>query len=159
MTYKRVKLSIYIIILFSILYCHKTTAQELSMRNGLIQYRYYSGIERIPKKDFLSIMKTDEESFEIWKKSRRHHLISLGIVTSGTLGFGSLFLSTWGTDKKSARTWSIIGWSASYLASVGFYGSSFKLKKKAMKNYNDKQNDQSLNIGLTNDGVGLVLEF
>ncbi len=141
----------------------KISAQEITMFPGFWDYKYYHDDIRVSTKEVKSLMQNHALTKMYWKKSKSHK--RLAIIAFGSQLVTSFFalkslnnrIGPADTNDKVLLAASL----SSGIISIWFSLSSASLKKKSILTYNKLQSTGGilLNIGQTNNGIGLVCSF
>lgn len=102
------------------------------------------------------MLKTDDLSYDYWRKSIRNEAIGFGFYSVG-LGFAILSVTPFNTI--NARRPYSIGSVGMLGAGVGFLVSSATLKRRAILRYNEQVTMSSIRFGPTPNGIGLAVNF
>ena len=151
---KILKLSLIVIAFLAI---GSLKAQELIPFQSGFFMQYYEDDTRITRQDYVSKLKGNPVSNELIQKSNRHTAIAvLGIA-------GQLGTAIWaGRKAEDGESLSapIIGFIGSSIFVIGFSLSGAKLHREAILKYNASFDEVgSINLGPTQNGLGLVMEF
>lgn len=139
--------------------------KKLKFKSG--SGRYYLGDERISKDELKELLQKNNESYQLWKKGRRHLTYSKIMLLTGAVGLGAYFGSELGKSKARNETGveSNETSPALLVAGVGlttggilYLVSSSKKRKQAVKTYN-KSIEISYGIKINTNGIGIALSF
>lgn len=139
--------------------------RKLKFKSG--SGRYYLGDERISKDELKKLLQKDNESYQLWKKGRRHLTYSKIMLLSGAIGLGAYFGSEIGksnaekeTGVKSNETSPALLIAGTGLTTGGilYLISSSKKRKQAVRTYN-KSTKISYGLKINNNGIGIALSF
>jgi hypothetical protein len=147
-------LRIFILIVFSIV-IKSSSAQEVTMFPGFFVIEYYQDDVRISNKTFKNLMLDNPASNMYYKKSILFYRLSLA---SASTEFAFLILLV-NSNSLNSATNMLLGVAGTAAFSLIFSQSSNFFKKKAILNYNKSLESNSLYIGPTTNGVGLVYSF
>lgn len=146
--------SIIIILLFCI--TQSGISQEISRFQGFLTYHHYEDSNKISKKEFESLLKTDDITYKYWKKSITYeNLAALGT----SVGIIVLFIGSNRSNDISNRSLVSAGGLVTFLTGISFQISSNKLERKAILRYNEQVAFGSLKFGPTPNGIGLGVNF
>ena len=134
-------------------------AQEITVFPGFGGNDFYQDKYPITKEQFESLLKKNNVANAYWMKSKKHRLISV-VAIGAEFGFFVLGVSGIGRGNTEVEVLSLIGVGSCAIASVVFSRSSARLLKMSILEYNEGlDHETSLNIGATQNGVGLVVNF
>lgn len=147
------------ILLLVFLFGSKINAQEISVKPGFWQAKYFQNEDQITKEKFENILATNTTAFDVWTKGKKQkNLWWTFAAIEG--GFAVWFFSVNG-DLKKMRT-PAIGMVGSFAIGSVFFFKSINSKKKALTEYN-KQFDTKTAYRLVpvsnKNGLGLALKF
>ena len=143
-------------LLFILLICvtANTKAQEITMRwSG-----YYQDDVRLGNKEIRQLMVSDEETNRLWNTSKDLRLVGV-IAMTGAIGYWMAYdldaLFEPGSDQ--GLLYGALGFTA---AGIGFGVLEANLRNKAILKFNKGlENEVSINISPTINGIGLVVQF
>ena len=152
------------LISFAVMSFIELSAQEITMFQGFFGYQYYEDDLEISKKQVNTLMQQHEVTKIYWDKAsnhKRYATIALGTqLLTGYLAIRSINNRTFG-ESTTMTTLLLVTSLTSGFVSFGFSLSSASLKKKSILGYNKLQSEEGLllNIGQTDNGLGLVYSF
>lgn len=150
------KYSILLALIFVLSNIDEIKAQEITIWPGAWGQQYYQDYQRITKTETESLLSTNPDSYNDWKKSKKHMTLAW---TSYAVGIG---FAIWQLNSLANERYDIlptIGLLGSMGTSIGFILSSNRLKKDAVLNYNEGADVSSIKFGPTYNGIGLVMSF
>lgn len=145
-----------------------STAQEITMFPGYLDYEYYQDDHHITKRQLLEIMSQDEVLFADWKRSRTFSAIGIssGIGALGLLIVGINTEYERNSDQLQQSNGLLVGALALSFTSGVFTYLDLNLKKKTILRYNSKFDvsqspSSSVNLKgkIDGNGVGLTIQF
>lgn len=146
-----------LLFLFGFLLNIHAPAQEVTIFPGILGQEYYQDDIRIDKKEFVSLMNSNDLSKFYYEKSKRHLIYA---ISSGVVYSGFTLWQLYALDNGENIVIPLVGGLGSFIALVGFSYSSTSARKNAILSYNKGLDGGfSLNISPTSNGIGLVLSF
>lgn len=149
---KWASLFIFLIAVFS----NSLKAQEITMFPGIFSTQYYQDDQQISKAQLESLLVSNPSANLFWNKSKQHKVYSF-LSIGAELGF-----LVWQSNRiknNKSQTLPLIGVIGSAIAAIGFTVSSNNLKKNAILTYNQGLETYSLDLGVSQNGLGLSLTF
>lgn len=150
------KSSLFMLLLMIMFFSQKAYSQELTMFQGFFGYQYYEDYDKLKKKEFVTILKTDEFASSLWKQHKVTEAIS---IATSTAGLGLMIYSL--NFIRQPEVFQLY-----YFAGLGFSGVSLgvsifsnNLRKNAILTYNHNLDVGSIYLGPTYNGIGLVYTF
>lgn len=122
-----------LILIISLLILSYSNAQEITMFDEALGYRFYQDQERISFKEVSKLMLKDSLSALYWKRAKTKDVIIGGILTSQLI-----FIIAAGKNKISDKHYPILGptFVISSCVNLGLTFSRQKLRRKAILRYN-----------------------
>ncbi|WP_420603796.1 hypothetical protein [Flagellimonas sp.] len=143
--------------LFLCLLSTKLSAQEITIFPSFWGYQYYQDDKRITKKDLISLLEKNEESYSYWKKSKTTSTLAY-ISGVAELGFFAWQLNNQANDKDI--TGPFLGVLGSFGSFVTFALISNSQKKKSILKYNEGLTKKTaFKLVPSRQGFGLALQF
>lgn len=149
----------FILFIFTASFLQAQEHPEIQLKKGFMGLNHYVGGQKTNKAHFLRILKTDPDSYNIYKKGKK---IQTSANIIGTIGLiftisGSILLVDGNLGAAIPIGISGTGIGALVTAAI-IEGKSTNQKKLAVEEYNIRRGF-SLNVRGTSNGVGFVLLF
>lgn len=141
------------LLMATLVFCN---AQEITVFPGFFGNKYYQDDTRISKGQVEYLMTQDARANMYWQKSKTHNTISW-VALGAEVGF--LVWQIRNKNNRKSQTVPFIGVLGSAAVAIGFSFSSVNLQKKAILQYNKSKDVSYLDLGITQNGAGLVLSF
>lgn len=150
-------LSTVIITAITLFNSSKINAQEITIFPGFWGYEYYQDDERIDRKQLISLLETNQESYDAWKESNNLRALAWVSLAAET-GLGIWTLQKLQNDEKSLGP--AFGTLVSAAAALVFISNSNKKKREAILKYNENLESKSVfTIDPSKKGLGIVISF
>ena len=141
--------------------------QEISVKPGFWNVKYYQDDRLIDKRDVESIMKSNEESSIAWKKSKSMRTaswialgVNAGFLTWIIVGNNNNKKASYTNDKKTYLAVPVVGYIFTTFVYLGFRASTKRLKGKAIMLYNEGlDSDSYIKMNVTPNEAGIVIVF
>ena len=136
----------------------QNTEKNLSIKSKAFGQCYLINQKEITKTEFEQTIKSNSESFDLYKKGKKQQTISniIGIPSGLVFGWN---LGTWlGSGEKpnmTVLTTSGVIWGSSM---VMYYMGQSKINN-ALDIYNSKENEVSIKFNLNSYGIGIAANF